>query len=209
MSALVAIVIVVAVAGVALPLRPTTRPRTPGADALEAGPTDDAPLRFLEDVERDLRTGVGLHIATLTALRRHPSTLATLRRALAGGATLAAALEALRPTDPAELLVVQTLRACERTGGRMGTAVDRAVLVLRERRAWERERHVQAAQARLSATVLTLVPLVFAAWGFVTSERIRDAYTQIPLCASAAAVGVLVNVLGWVWMRRLVTGAAT
>jgi tight adherence protein B len=160
----------------------------------------------LEDIERDLRVGDGLAAATSSALHRHRGTLSTLRAALDAGAPLAAALGAARVADADERLVVQTLRVCERTGGRMGSAVDRAVLVLRERAAWERERAVQSAQARLSATVLTLLPLAFAAWGVVSSARIRRAYSEIPLCGVAAVVGVALNGIGWLWMRRLVRG---
>jgi Flp pilus assembly protein TadB len=163
-------------------------------------------ILVLEDIERDVRVGDGLLTATSAALHRHPCTLAELRAALDAGAPLGAALGAVTAEDADERLVVQTLRVCERTGGRMGAAVDRAVLVLRERAAWQRERAVQAAQARLSATVLTLLPLAFAGWGVATSARIRRAYTDIPLCGVAAVAGLALNAIGWLWMRRLVHG---
>jgi Flp pilus assembly protein TadB len=174
---------------------------------LASNPTDGGDvLRLLEDVERDLRTGRSLGDATLAGLRRNPLALTEVRRALESGARLGPALDSARSDRPAETVAVQTLRACDRTGGPMATAVERAVLVLRERRAWEKERHVHAAQARLSATVMTLVPLVFAGWGAATSQRVRRAYAEIPLCGVAGVVGLILNAVGWLWMRRLVTG---
>jgi Flp pilus assembly protein TadB len=209
MSVLVAPCAAACVIALGVRFRPPRPPRSDEVHAAAPRSTVDGALHVLEDIERDLRTGSALHGATCEALRRRPATLSDLRRALGAGATLSCALDSAETRDGAELLVLQTLRTCERTGGRMGSAVERAVLVLRERRAWERERHVHAAQARLSATVLTLVPLVFAAWGVVTSERVRDAYAHSPVCAIAAGAGLALNALGWLWMRRLVRGMSS
>ena len=209
MTTVAALAVVACVAALATMLRPAPAARAVGSTDGPASIDEPGAIAVLEDIERDLRVGDGLVAATTVALRRHPSALPELRRSLDGGAALGTALEAATPADADERLVVQTLRACERTGGRMGAAVDRAVLVLRERRAWQREREVQAAQARLSATVLTLLPLAFAAWGVATSERIRRAYVEIPLCGVAAVIGLALNGVGWLWMRRMVRGRAT
>jgi Flp pilus assembly protein TadB len=196
------VVLVVAARG-----RPAPRGRVPGVDATRRSTVEQPSLAVLEDIDRDLRTGAALASAVSTALRRHPGTLDSFRRSLDRGVALGSALLSAAPSDPEELVIVQTLRACERTGGRMGSAVERAALVLRERKAWQRERTVHAAQARLSATVLTLVPLAFAAWGLVSSPRVRRAYAEIPACAVAAVLGLALNALGWLWMRRLVAGS--
>jgi Flp pilus assembly protein TadB len=207
MNATAALACALVVVTVAARVRPVPRGRTPGVGATRSADAEHPTLDVLDDIDRDLRTGVALSAAVTAALRRNPRTLGSLRRALDGGAQLEVALRAAVPADPAEAVVVQTLRACERTGGRMGAAVERAALVLRERTAWQRERRVHAAQARLSATVLTLVPLVFAAWGLASSPRIRRAYVEVPACGVAAVAGLGLNALGWLWMRRLVAGS--
>jgi Flp pilus assembly protein TadB len=79
--------------------------------------------------------------------------------------------------------------------------------VLRERRAWQYERHAQAAQARLSARVLTWLPMAFAAWGIATSGRVRAAYSATPLTVWCTSAGIALNIVGWWWMRRIITGA--
>ena len=168
-------------------------------------PSDEL-VAVLEDVERDVRTGHGLTEATALALSRHPSTLTSVGAALGRGALLAPALDSADTRGRDERLVVQTLRAARLTGGRAADAGARAIVVLRVRRAWRRERRAHAAQARLSATVMTLVPLVFAAWSAATSERVRAAYSWGPFCAITTAIGLLLNLGGWVWMRAIVRG---
>jgi Flp pilus assembly protein TadB len=89
-----------------------------------------------------------------------------------------------------------------------GRVLDRAVTVIRERRAWRHERHVHSAQARTSARVLTLLPLGFALWGLLTSPSVRTAYATSPVVIAVAATGIALNVAGWWWMRHVVNGAS-
>jgi Flp pilus assembly protein TadB len=78
--------------------------------------------------------------------------------------------------------------------------------VVRERQAWRAERHAQAAQARLSARMLTVLPLVVAGWGLVSGPRARQTYVESPATSVFAGLGVALNLVGWMWMRRLVRG---
>jgi len=68
-------------------------------------------------------------------------------------------------------------------------------------------RVIQSAQARLSARVLTLLPVAFAGWGIATDSRVRAAYAMSPLPGACTACGLLLDLAGWWWMRRLVRGA--
>jgi Flp pilus assembly protein TadB len=79
--------------------------------------------------------------------------------------------------------------------------------VLRERRAARAERRAHGAQARLSARVLTVVPICFAAWSAVASERTRDVYLSSAAGGLSAAIGLALNLAGWRWMRRIIDAA--
>ena len=69
------------------------------------------------------------------------------------------------------------------------------------------EARAHSAQARLSARVLTLVPVGFAGWSVVASTTFRRALFT-PAGITSAALGLLTNAAGWWWMRRIV-GRAT
>ena len=104
--------------------------------------------------------------------------------------------------------MAHALAVAGRAGGPAAAALDRAAAVLRERRSWRAERRAQAAQARLGATVLTVVPLGFAAWSAAGSERVRDVYAASPVALALAALGLCLNAAGWWWMRRITEATA-
>jgi tight adherence protein B len=83
-------------------------------------------------------------------------------------------------------------------------ALERAAAVLRERRAWRAERVAQSAQARLSARILTILPLAVGLWAVLTSARVRAAYVSSPVPLVAAVAGVALDLCGLWWMRRIV-----
>jgi Flp pilus assembly protein TadB len=68
------------------------------------------------------------------------------------------------------------------------------------------EAEVHSAQARLSARVLTAVPVGFCCWTVATSSAVRAAWFG-PLGAVCAVSGGLLNLAGWWWMRHLVARA--
>jgi tight adherence protein B len=159
-----------------------------------------------------VRAGASFTAALVDGLEQHPTVLAGLRAALLRGTPVGSALARLTerttaPLDATEVLAVQALRAAHAAGGSRVDALERAADVLRERRAWRHERRAQSAQARLSARVLTLLPVAFAAWGIATDGRLRAAYAVSPLPGVCTACGLLLDVAGWWWMRRLVRGA--
>jgi Flp pilus assembly protein TadB len=90
---------------------------------------------------------------------------------------------------------------CAIEGGAVGESLDRCASAMRERSAAVADRRVHAAQARLSAKVLTLVPLGFSAWTLTTDASVRRfATTLVGLCCIAC--GVALNYAGWQLMRR-------
>jgi tight adherence protein B len=66
---------------------------------------------------------------------------------------------------------------------------------------------VQSAQARLSATVLTWLPIAVLGVMLATSPAVRRVVVS-PLGATIVTVGTTINLLGWWWMRRIVERAA-
>ncbi len=75
---------------------------------------------------------------------------------------------------------------------------------LRKPAAARSERRAHGAQARLSARVLTIVPLLFAAWSAVASRRTRDIYLTSFAGGICAVSGLVLNMLGWQWMKRTI-----
>jgi tight adherence protein B len=167
-------------------------------------------VEMVERTSRDVRSGTALRVALLDATRDRPDLLPTLHQQLARGVPVGLALEGLGtlPSKDAEF-VVHGLQLAVDTGGAMADTLDRVVAVVRERQAWRAERHAQAAQARLSARVLTVLPPIVAVWGIASGPRVRHAYAQSPATAVLTGIGVALNLVGWWWMSRLVRERAT
>jgi Flp pilus assembly protein TadB len=147
----------------------------------------DQLIGYLDVASRELRSGASLAAARRRAAESHPLGASVDRATL----------------DPDGAVVAQAMAATT-LGGSAAAALDHAAAVLRERRAVRHERIAQASMARLSARVLTVVPLGFAAWAAASSASTRRAYLDSPLGAGAALLGVTLNLCGWWWMRRIV-----
>ena len=166
-------------------------------------PTTDEWAALLDRMSAEVRTGSSLTAAYGAALRRASPAGALVRPGVAVPELFAA--NAVR--DPDEAVVVHAVTAAHALGGPVAATLDAASALLRERAAIRAEARAYSAQARLSARVLTGVPIAFAAWSMVASRSFRTALlSQLGLIS--AAVGGVVNLLGWWWMRRLVTKAA-
>jgi Flp pilus assembly protein TadB len=88
-------------------------------------------------------------------------------------------------------------------GGSPAAPIDRVAAALRLRAVDRAERASQAAQARLSAHVLTVVPLVMLTLLAIVDADVRAAIAGGPGAASVG-IGLLLNASGWCWMRRIV-----
>lgn len=104
-------------------------------------------------------------------------------------------------------LALAVLSAALEHGGPAAEPLDRAAGVLRARSAEHAERQVQSAQARLSAQVMTALPLVMLVLLLVSSRSVRSAVAT-PFGATVLLVGAALNMVGWRWMRRIIGSAA-
>lgn len=121
------------------------------------------------------------------------------------GTSLTVAIErtAARVLHGDAAVAVHTLGVAAAVGGPVSATIRQGALVLRDRHAAQAEALAHSAQARLSATVLTVLPIAFTGVAFATSASFRSAALSsaglIALCA-----GVTLNLIGRRWMRRLV-----
>lgn len=191
------------------------RSRGPSYRARRAEGGPDAVARWCDDVARACRSGSALASAVrdVAVPDELAEPLAEVHLALDRGAPLTAALDAaLRPTrrgpsDPDLALAVTVLRACAEHGGPPSEPLDRAAATLRARAADLAERRTQSAQARLSAVVMTWLPVVMLTVLLASSPAVRAVAVQ-PVGVGVIAAGAGLNVAGWRWMRRIVGGRA-
>jgi tight adherence protein B len=132
------------------------------------------------------------------------TTVAAIRLAVQRGAPLreACAIEHC----PAHLDVALTvIRACAAHGGPAAEPLSRTAATLRGRAADAAERRTQSAQARMSAIVMTVLPVCMLGLLLVTSGSVRT-FAGSPLGLAVIATGAASNALGWRWMRHLIDG---
>jgi tight adherence protein B len=157
----------------------------------------------LDAIARQVRSGSSLTTAAIEEIDRS-SPLGDVVDRVAAGDTLSVALAAVGPREADLALTVQALSAAAHLGGPVAATLDEAAAVLRQRAAARAERRAHGSQARLSARVLTVVPLGFAAWSAFASQRTRDVYLSTAAGAICAVCGLALNLAGWRWMKRIV-----
>ena len=183
--------------------RPRGRVPRPGrrrhAHAVVAG---DRWAVLLDTMAADVRGGASLTVAFTQATARH----GLHGQTLTPSSRLTDVPDATSP-DPDETVVLQVVSASLALGGPVAATLDTGAALLRERSTARAEAHAHSAQARLSARVLTAVPLTFASWSVLASPSFRTALTSTPGLVSALVGGTL-NLAGWWWMKRVVAKAA-
>jgi len=155
-------------------------------------------VTFLSSVARSVRAGASAAQAIISA----PATCAQteeVQRLLASGVPVAAA-------TTGDHHHVRVLRACTHGDSLSAPALDRAVADERFRVQTQHDIAVAAAQARRSARVLTALPFVFLLFLAATSSSVRG-HLFSPAVGGAVTVGIVLNVTGRLWMRRLIAGA--
>jgi len=164
-------------------------------------PTCEAWAELLDVVAAEVRSGSSLTAALAAAQRRSPAhgTVIQPERRLPFETPFASV-----PAD--EAVAVQALSAAHTLGGPTAATLHAGAALLRERAAIRAEARAHSAQARLSARVLTAVPLLFAAWSFSSSSSFRAAVLS-PIGLVGATLGCACNLVGWWWMRRIVRQA--
>jgi tight adherence protein B len=216
-----AVAVVVAIVVVAIRLRGVVPPRR-GVGAMAGRSSRRPPVRWrrtaydprpdevadwCELVARTLRSGSSLSGA-IAAGAEVDSTMApiaaTVIRQASRGEPLAVSLDAVR-VDPssAARLGIAVLRSCARFGGPTAAPLERAAATLRARDAVAAEQRAHSAQARLSARVLTLIPIALLALLATTDGTVRAAIVT-PAGATVVILGAALNCLGLMWMRRII-----
>jgi Flp pilus assembly protein TadB len=175
----------------------------------EAPPDDRDVAAWCTDVARHLRGGDALATA-LTSARAAPALTAALGPvvlALRRGAPVhdAVTVAGVGPGGAALSLAYAVVRACATVGGPASDAMERTAAVLRDRAVARDERAAHAAQGRLSAAVLTVLPGGAFLAMLVASGSVRSAVIT-PVGLGVAVAGVGLNGFGWWWMRRIVRG---
>jgi Flp pilus assembly protein TadB len=130
--------------------------------------------------------------------------VASIRLASRRGTSLRQACE-IEPCPPHLDLALAVIRACAENGGPPAEPLSRAAATLRGRAADAAERRTQSAQARMSAVVMTVLPICMLGLLLLTSSSVR-LFIGSPVGAGVVTVGALLNLLGWLWMRRLIDG---
>jgi tight adherence protein B len=125
--------------------------------------------------------------------------------ALERGASVSGALADLEVTSPHLDLAVVVLRACAEHGGGAAEPIDRTAAALRQRAAVAGERRTHSAQARMSASVMTLLPGAMLGLLLATSASVRSAAVR-PSGLAVVVLGTMLNLAGWWWMRRMIEG---
>ena len=186
---------------------------------------------WADDLARSLRHGSTLHAAlehtvpTDSVVGRHS---ASLRHWLGRGVTVAEACDewsvdltdgpggfSLRsrvgPMDGIELLATTAavLAAAATLGGTAAAPLDRLAVMMRQRASDDLERAAQSAQSKMSAKVLTAVPVAVLALLLLTDAEVRGVITSVG-GGTVVAIGLGLNAVGAVWMKRIAgSGAGT
>jgi tight adherence protein B len=105
-------------------------------------------------------------------------------------------------TDDARLLG-SVLGLHRRSGGDLPSVLDQVAAALRERRAAAREVRALTAQARLSGGILGFLPIGFFGFLWLTSRQDVQGAFRDPAGIAAMAVGLMLEGLAFVWIRRL------
>jgi len=163
---------------------------------------------WCDALARALRGGATLRhaLATVDPPAAVAPQLAPALLALARGASVTAALADIDARSRDLDLVLVVMRACAEHGGAAAEPIDRAAAALRQRAALAGERRTNSAQARMSAVVMTCLPGAMLALLALTSGSVRAATTSKAGLA-VIGVGIMLNLAGWGWMRRLIARA--
>lgn len=100
-------------------------------------------------------------------------------------------------------LLAGVLTLHRRSGGDLPSVLDEVAGTLRERRAAVREVHALTAQARLSGTILGILPFGFFAFLWLTSRSEIEGAFRTPAGVVAIGLGLLLEGLAFLWIRHL------
>ncbi|MGH9190247.1 MAG: type II secretion system F family protein [Acidimicrobiales bacterium] len=169
---------------------------------------------MLEGLARSMRSGASLRQALEDVAAYASGPLAPdLRRVVSEiryGVGVGVALESLaqRLPGPGVVLAVSALCLGTEAGGSQARALDGVATTLRERLAVADETRSLAAQARLSSLVIGLAPLGFGLFAATTDPRTAHFLLRTAPGLAFLGAGLLLDGLGWAWMRRICRAVA-
>jgi tight adherence protein B len=169
-----------------------------------AEPSEQVVAAWCERVAGGVRSGRSLTQAIVDAGTDAPSPFPDVLLGIHRGRPLAALLRSSTadPTTPTGL-AMPVVATCAELGGPTAAALERVAGVLLARAAERDERATASAQARLSAQVLTILPLGVVGLLMLTEPSMRTVLgTAIGLLC--VGVGTVLDLLGWWWMRRMI-----
>jgi tight adherence protein B len=131
--------------------------------------------------------------------------LSRITEAVAVGVPVADAVSAWaeRVNSDDARLVSGALDVHRRSGGDLPAVLDQVSSAVRERVSIGREVRALTAQARLSGLILGLLPIGFFAFLWVTSRRDIQGALGTPLGVGSVALGLMLEVGAFLWIRRL------
>lgn len=100
--------------------------------------------------------------------------------------------------------VVMAYRIQREVGGNLAELLATLAETMRERDALRRQVRALSAEGRLSAWILGLLPLAFCAYLLITRPSYLEPLVTDPLGLLMVSVGVVLLVIGTVWMRKAV-----
>ncbi len=159
---------------------------------------------LLDAIARQVRSGSSLTSAVIDEIDASLAARPWLSIDWPSGGSLPHALGAADRHEADLAFTVQALSATAHLGGPVAATLDEAAAVLRERAAGRAERRAHGAQARLSARVLTIVPLV-SPRGAPSRANARATSTSRTVAGAICALcGLALNLVGWRWMKRII-----
>lgn len=135
--------------------------------------------------------------------------MAPLITALQRGVSLEEAIAERWPErpGPAGPLVTAAVAVARPLGGVRAQGLDAVASTVREHAGLEAEKQVQAAQARVSAVVMTVAPLLFCAFLVLRDSDASAFLLRSPAGVACGALGVGLDLLAGTWMRLAVRRA--
>ncbi len=161
---------------------------------------------WCDELARAVSTGSTL-VAAIRQVEPAPecgAAIGSIRLALERGAALQDACSIECGSHDLQLALT-VLRACAAQGGSAAEPLSRTAATLRGRAADAADRLTQSAQARLSATVMTILPACMLVVLLASSGAVRG-FVASPAGLMVVAFGAVLNTSGWRWMKRLIEG---
>jgi tight adherence protein B len=171
---------------------------------------DRALIDWLDAAGRNLRAGGSLTQALAgasTSVDAPPLSddVATLARRLHDGEPLVDVLTWFGDHDSSSRrLAANALSVAAEVGGAPAVALDGVAATLRHHLAMSGEVRALSSQARLSALVIVVSPLIFAALGASADSRVLSFLLGTPAGLACLLVGGVLDAVGAWWMGRLV-----